>query len=37
MKGLEVVKRLQKTGWKIEWIKGSHYIMKKGNRSDSLP
>ena len=37
MKGLEVVKRLQKMGWKIERIKGSHHVMKKGNKTEVIP
>ena len=37
MKGAELVKALKKTGWKIERIKGSHYVMKKGNKTEIIP
>lgn len=37
MKGKELVKLLQKDGWKIERTRGSHYVMKKGNRTEIVP
>ena len=37
MKGKDVVKQLQKKGWIIDRIQGSHYIMKKGNRTEVIP
>ena len=37
MKGAELVKALKKTGWKSERIKGSHYVMKKGNKTEIIP
>ena len=33
MKGKELVKQLQKNGWTIDRIRGSHYVMKKGNQT----
>lgn len=37
MKGKELVKLLQKDGWKTERIRGSHYVMKKENRTEIIP
>ena len=37
MKGKDVVKQLQKLGWRINRINGSHYIMKKGDRTEVIP
>lgn len=37
MKGIDVVKQLLKMGWKIDRIKGSHHIMKKGNQAEVIP
>ena len=37
MTGSEVVKILIKNGWKIDRIKGSHYIMKKKDKTISVP
>ena len=37
MTGKELVKQLQKKGWEIERTNGSHYIMKKGNRTEIVP
>ncbi len=37
MKGKELVKLLQKDGWKIERTHGSHYVMKKGTRTEIIP
>lgn len=37
MKGKELVKLLRKNGWEIDRIHGSHYIMKKGNRTEVIP
>jgi predicted RNA binding protein YcfA (HicA-like mRNA interferase family) len=37
MKGIDVVKQLLKMGWKIDRIKGSHHIMKKGNQTEVIP
>lgn len=37
MKGKELVKLLEKNGWTVERIKGSHHIMKKGNRTEIIP
>ena len=37
MKGKDVVKQLQKLGWRIDRINGSHYIMKKGDRTEVIP
>lgn len=37
MKGKELVKLLQKNGWTVKRVKGSHHIMEKGGRSVSVP
>lgn len=37
MKGRELVKLLQKKGWEIDRIRGSHYIMKKDNQTEVIP
>ena len=37
MTGKEVVKRLQKDGWIIDRIQGSHYILVKGDKTISVP
>lgn len=37
MTGKELVKQLQKKGWKIERTNGSHYIMKKGGQTEIIP
>lgn len=36
MKGIDVVKQLLKMGWKIDRIKGSQHIMKKGNQTEVI-
>ena len=37
MKGIDLVKELQKRGWTIDRVHGSHYIMKKGNQTIVVP
>lgn len=37
MRGKDVVKQLQKQGWIIDRVHGSHYIMKKGNQTETIP
>ncbi len=37
MKGKELVKELQKNGWQVERIHGSHYIMKNGVQTEVIP
>lgn len=37
MKGKELVKLLQKNGWVLKRIKGSHHILEKDGRSVSVP
>jgi predicted RNA binding protein YcfA (HicA-like mRNA interferase family) len=37
MSGKDLVKRLQKEGWEIDRIQGSHHIMKKGDETVSVP
>lgn len=37
MTGKELVKILQKEGWKLERIAGSHHIMRKNGKSVSVP
>lgn len=37
MTGKEMIKRLQKDGWKLERVNGSHHIMNKGDKNVSVP
>ena len=37
MKDKELLRLLQRSGWKIDRINGSHYILIKGNQTISLP
>lgn len=37
MKDKDLLKLLLKNGWKVERIKGSHYILKKGEQVETIP
>ncbi|MBQ9277455.1 MAG: type II toxin-antitoxin system HicA family toxin [Lachnospiraceae bacterium] len=37
MTGKELVKQLQKNGWVIDRVHGSHHIMKKGDKTETVP
>ena len=37
MKGKELIKLLEKAGWKLDRIQGSHHIMIKGNKTEVIP
>jgi len=38
MNGKQIIKKLQKEGWKLDRVNGSHHIMiKDGERSVSVP
>ena len=37
MRGKEVVSKLKKMGWTVDRVHGSHYIMKKGNQTETIP
>ena len=37
MRGKELISLLQKNGWTLIRIKGSHHIMKKGNQIEVIP
>ena len=37
MKGKDLVRLLINEGWRIDRIKGSHYIMKKDSRTEIIP
>jgi len=37
MTGIELVRRLKNAGWVVNRIHGSHYIMKNGNRTETVP
>lgn len=37
MTGKELIKQLQKSGWSIDRVNGSHYIMKKGSQTEIIP
>ncbi len=37
MKDKELLKLMQQDGWKIDRIKGSHHVMKKGNQTEVIP
>ena len=35
--GKELVRLLKKNGWEIKRINGSHHILQKGNRVETIP
>ncbi|MBE6111838.1 MAG: type II toxin-antitoxin system HicA family toxin [Peptococcaceae bacterium] len=37
MTGKELLRLLQKHGWKIDRIHGSHHVLKKGNDTITVP
>lgn len=37
MSGKALVKRLEKAGWKLDRVHGSHHIMVKGDQTLSIP
>lgn len=37
MTGKQMVKELEKAGWKLDRIKGSHHIMKKNGKTIPVP
>lgn len=37
MKGKELVRLLEKNGWRLDRIKGSHHVMKKGDKTEIIP
>lgn len=37
MKGKELVKLLKKHGWRVDRIRGSHYVMKKDGQTEIIP
>lgn len=37
MKGKDLVKLLKKHGWRIDRIRGSHYVMKKDGQTEIIP
>lgn len=37
MKGKELIKLLEKAGWKLDRIQGSHHIMIKGDKTEVVP
>ncbi len=37
MKGKELVKLLNKDGWELDRINGSHHVMKKDGRTEIIP
>ncbi len=37
MKDKDLLKLLQKNGWKIERIRGSHHILIKGDKTEIVP
>ena len=37
MKGIELVKELKKNGWIVDRTHGSHYVMKKGDKTEVIP
>lgn len=37
MTGKELVRQMQKAGWEIERVRGSHYIMKKNGKTEIIP
>ena len=37
MSGKELVKRMEKAGWKLSRITGSHHVMAKGAKTVTVP
>jgi predicted RNA binding protein YcfA (HicA-like mRNA interferase family) len=37
MNGKELLKKLKKSGWELDRISGSHHIMKKDDKTLSVP
>lgn len=37
MTGKDLVKLLKHNGWKVDRIKGSHYVMKKNGKTEIIP
>ena len=37
MTGKQLVKLLKENGWELDRIKGSHHIMKKDNKTETIP
>jgi predicted RNA binding protein YcfA (HicA-like mRNA interferase family) len=37
MSGKQLLKRLRDDGWELDRVSGSHYIMKKGDKTLSVP
>jgi len=37
MTGKELIKLLKQSGWAVDRVNGSHYIMKKGNQTETIP
>lgn len=37
LKGKELIKLLEKAGWKLDRIQGSHHIMVKGDKTEVIP
>ena len=37
MKPKELIKKIQKNGWELDRIQGSHHIFKNGNKTISIP
>ena len=37
MKGRDLVKLLKENGWHVARIKGSHHVMKKGDKTEIIP
>lgn len=37
MSGKQLLKRLRNDGWELDRVNGSHYIMKKGDQTLSVP
>lgn len=37
MKDKDLLKLLQKNGWKIDRVRGSHHVMVKGDKTEIIP
>ncbi len=37
MKGIDLVKELKKKGWVVDRVRGSHYVLKNGDRTEVIP
>ena len=37
VKGKDLVKKFKQNGWYVDRVHGSHYVMKKGSQTETIP